>query len=228
MPDMRKGCRWSEGALAARSLFTTPEVTELTRAIKTKIGDFFRYGEGYHTTTIPFTRFACDFVLTYSFEEEIWIFDIVYIPPAGPQGPGPNKRGRRRNGYERVIAALFDDFRQFGEDWVGAAAALLYSIGPRIAAFCADVRVRQGFVGELKFFVTATHERFAPAAHICVPAAGRSSNAGGQVVQLVQKPLGTLLTFLGQMWAWERPLRRLKNEDLWDIAWFGAPPEASM
>lgn len=226
MPDIRKECRWSEGALAARPLFTTPEVTEITRTIKAKIRDFFRYGEGYHTTTIPFTRFACGFVLIYSFEEEIWIFDVVEIPPTGPKGPGPHKRGRRRGGYERVITAILDDLRPLLDDWWGAAAVLLYNtarlLGPRIAAFCTDIRTRKDPVGDLKSIFTAMFERFALAAHSTGQIAARSSHAREEVVQLVRTPVIGLLRITWLMSAWERPLRRPRNEDLWDIAWFGA------
>lgn len=232
MPLIYRQCRWSERALAARRLFTTPEVTELTRTIRVKIKDFFRQGEGFQTTIIPVLLFACEFVLVYSFEEEIWVFDVVMIPPTGPKGPGPSKRGRRRKGYERAIVKLFDDFAPIWEDWSGAAVALWYNIarllGPRIAEFCADVQCRQRAFGELKSIITAMLRRFAPAATRAGPAVDPSSQVCGEVVRLVRRPVQGLLTWLGLIWAWERPLGRPSQAILWDIAWFGPPAKASM
>lgn len=206
MLNMRKACMWSEQAIEARRFFSTPELEHIKQEIDLKIAHCFASGEGYNTTSIAFSVFACALLLVYSFEDECWILATIEIPPGGPQNAN-RKRGRRRNGYERVIDEAF-------ADWAGALVAVVYNTG---LWFCREIAV---FAAEDRSAPRpCTVLRYANAL-----ARGRPSQSCEDLVQLSRIRSKAKLTFVGPLWTLEA-LATAGAGALWDPSLFGAPAE---
>jgi len=232
MPLVTKHMSWGKKLEKILHHFSRDEIKELEKEGRRLIRDFLNpelEGEGYRCTIIPFEMFEYGFVLTYDFDEQLWMLEVGVMPDFDspsctrkrpPKNPGRNRQGSRRKGSK--LGRRRPDLA-----WFRKVAPVLYNITALLAAFWADQHSLFN-ISELARFIRGIRpldvrdERISACIRMCNELAEQQSQGCRNLVQLMRSRVNEAFAFLGPLSSFA-PF--ISGDRLWDETLFGALPE---
>jgi len=233
MPLVTKRMSWGKKLEKILHHFSPDEMKAIAKEGRRLIRDFLNpelEGEGYRCTLIPFEMFEYGFVLSYDFDEELWMLEVGSEPnfdspdctrKRPPKNPGKNRKGSRREG------GAHGGRRRPDLAWFAEAETFLYNITALLTAFWANQRLLLIF-SDLTRFVRAIEplhvrdERVWAYIRMCNAIAEQQSQGCRNLVQLMRSKVNEAFSFLGPLSSFSPFIR---GERLWDVTLFGALSE---